>query len=216
MQMTADSRPGPSHLGHATSDRLRAARAALATPLRFEEVLAKLGGRDRGNAARRVTAMEDKAENDRSRLWQRLACSLMTLAPVAKFVGKDAVEFYVPDGRYKMQVFALEDVRDGNVTVYCPDVSAEAVAAGLLVQTGQPEPHALAAAGSGEPLWIEAVDAAAMSPGAHVKNLTNWKRRAVRIKLPPRPAPAQVEAVELLCAIALGEVVTAPAPAPTS
>jgi hypothetical protein len=191
---------------------LAAARELLSRPLTFAEVLAKLGGRDRANAGRRVTVLAAQADAGRARVWQRLACGLMTLAPLAKFTGTDAVEFYVPDGRYRMQVFALEDLRDGGVTVYCPDVLADAVAAGLLADTGHPEPGAYAVAAAGEPLHVEALDGSAAGPHAHVKNLTNWSRRAVRVALPPSASDAQVEVVELLCAIAA--VRFAPPPPP--
>src|SRR5436190_1805553 len=68
-----------------------------------------------------------------SRLPSRQVCALATLAPhAAKFVGRQTVQFYIADGKYRMQVFALEDLQDGNFTVYCPDVLEEAVRAGLL------------------------------------------------------------------------------------
>lgn len=188
---------------------LAAARASLARPLAFEDLLAKLQGRDRLNAERRLAALDAGPYPDRARVWRRLACSLMTLAPVAKFVGQAGVEFFVPDGRYRMQVFALEDLQDGNLTVYCPDVLAEAAAAGLLTPTGLPEPDAYVMAATNERLRIEALDGTAASPDAHYKNLTNWKRRALRITLPPTATPRQAEAAELLCAIAAAQFVPA-------
>lgn len=181
---------------------LVAARELLSRPLTFPEVLAKLAGRDRANAERRVAVLDAQPDAGRARAWQRLACGLMTLAPLAKFMGTNAVEFYVPDGRYRRQVFALEDLRDGGVTVYCPDVLADAVAAGLLAGAGRPEPGGYAVAATGEPLHVEALDGTALSPHAHVKNLTNWSRRAARVALPPSASAGQVAAAELLCAIA--------------
>ena len=41
-----------------------------------------------------------------------------------------------------------------------------------------------------------------LNPAAHFKDLTGWNRKALRITLPPSASPAQVEAAELLCAIA--------------
>ena len=44
----------------------------------------------------------------------------MTLAPhFAKTDGQQRVRFFVPDGQYRMQVFAMEDLRDGVITIYC-------------------------------------------------------------------------------------------------
>lgn len=189
---------------------LTAARDALATPLSFDDVLAALATKDRQNAERRLAALD--ADPHRGLAWRRLACALMTLAPIAKFVGRDGVEFFVPDGRYRKQVFALEDLHDGNLAVYCPDVLDEAVAAGLLSPTGAPEPHGFAVAASGDVLNVEPLDGTALSPNPHVKNLTNWKRRALRLMLVPRATPAAFEAAELLCAIAAGQFAPAQLP----
>src|SRR5205823_13290893 len=103
------------------------------------EFLAKLPSKDRASAERRVSVLEAEPDQSRAHLWRRLACSLMTLAPfAAKLVGKQTLQIYVADGKYRMQVFALEDLQDGNFTVYCPDVLEEAQQAGLLSR----EPHA--------------------------------------------------------------------------
>src|SRR5438874_4919344 len=112
---------------------LDAARASLAKPLTFAEFLAKLSPKDRSTAERRVSVLEAESDPARAHLWRRLACSLMTLAPFAvKLVGKQNLQVYVADGKYRMQVFALEDLQDGHFTLYCPDVLEEAVQAGLL------------------------------------------------------------------------------------
>jgi hypothetical protein len=192
---------------------LAGAREALARPIGFADLLARLAGRDRQNAERRAAALDATPFADRARAWRRLACALMTLAPAARFAGRTGVEFFVPDGRYRMQVFALEDVQDGDLTVYCPDVLAEAAAAGVLSPTGRPDPDGYAAAATGEPLRVEPLDGTAASPDPHVKNLTNWKRKALRVTLPPSPSAAQVEAVELLCAVAARHFVPPPPPA---
>jgi hypothetical protein len=189
---------------------LATARKSLAKPLSFDEFLSKLSSRDRANAQRRVTVLEALPSSLQGRVWQRLACSLMTLAPVAKVVGRQAIEYYVPDGRYRMQVFALEDMQDGHLTVYCPDVLKQAVSSGLLTKTERPEPYEYEVRSTGEPLQIEALDGSALSPDAHFKNLTNWNRRALRITLSSSPSAAQVEAAELLCGLAATQFVPVP------
>jgi hypothetical protein len=188
---------------------LSAARKSLAQPLSFDDFLAKLSSRDRANAQRRVGVLDALASRVQGDVWQRLACSLMTLAPVAKVVGRQAIEYYIPDGKYRMQVFALEDRQDGNLTVYCPDVLMQAMGSGLLVQTERPEPYRYVLATTGEALHIDALDGSALTPDAHFKNLTNWNRRALRITLPPAPSAAAVEAVELLCGLAATQFVAA-------
>ena len=173
----------------------------------FEEFLGKLVARDRANAERRVAVLEAEESPERARLWRRLACSLMTLAPhAAKLVGKQTVQFYVADGKYRMQVFALEDLQDGNFTVYCPDVLGEAVNAGVLARaaTGpaRGESNVYAVAGSAETLRVEQLDKDSINPKAHYKDLTGWNRKALQITLPPSPSAAQVEATEMVCAMA--------------
>src|SRR5688500_12885555 len=122
---------------------LAAARESLAKPLQFSEFLAKLGSKDRASAERRVTVLAAAPDAARAALWQRLACSLMTLAPfAAKLIGKQTLQIYIADGKYRMQVFALEDLQDGDFTVYCPDVLDQAVKSGLLAPApNAAEPH---------------------------------------------------------------------------
>jgi hypothetical protein len=197
---------------------LAAARQSLAKPLQFSEFLAKLSSKDRANAERRVTVLDAASDASRAALWQRLACSLMTLAPhAAKLTGKQTLQLYVADGKYRMQVFALEDLQDGNFTVYCPDVLDEAVNSGLLTPAPNAEPHDYLTASSGAALRVERLDGKSLHPAPHIKDLTGWNRKALRITLPPAPSPEQVEAAELLCAIAAQRFVSvAPPPARAS
>jgi hypothetical protein len=195
---------------------LPAARESLANPLSFSEFLAKLNPKDRSSAERRVTVLDAGADAAHAVLWQRLACSLMTLAPhAAKLVGKQTLQIYVADGKYRMQVFALEDLQDGVFTVYCPDVLDEAVKSGLLARAANAEPQDYVTQ-SGAPLRVERLDNKTLHPAPHIKDLTGWNRKALRITVPPSPTPEQVEAAELLCAIAAQRFVRAAAAAPAA
>ena len=200
--------PNPS-----PKNALAAAREALARPTHFTDFLAKLSPKDRVNAEKRVGVLEAGPDPQRATLWRRLACTLMTLAGhAAKFVGKQTVQFYIADGKYRMQVFALEDLQDGYMTVYCPDILKEAAKAGV-VASADPEAHMYLILGSNEPLRIESLDGQSLDPAAHVKDMTGWNRKALRITLPPSPSPAQVEAAELLCSLAAQHFVSNPPPA---
>jgi len=199
-------------MSNAATDQpvLAAARESLARPLRFSEFLAKLSPKDRTSAERRVAALDAEGDAAHAALWQRLACSLMTLAPfAAKLVGKQTLQIYVADGKYRMQVFALEDLQDGNFTVYCPDVLDEAVKFGLLAPAPNAEPHDYVTEVSRAPLRVERLDGKTLHPAAHIKDLTGWNRKALRITVPPAPSAEQVEAAELLCAIAAQHFVRA-------
>lgn len=181
---------------------LENARESLAHPMNFETFLSKLAPKDRVNAQRRVEVLEAEADPSRVRLWERLTCDLMTLAShAAKLVGRQMIQFYVADGKYRMQVFALEDLQDGQFTIYCPDVLQEAIEAGLLApaEEGDPNLHQLKAGGL---LYIESLDGKSLNSAPHYKDMVGWNRKALRIVLPPSASPAQVEATTLLCAIA--------------
>lgn len=201
------------------------ARGLLSCPIGFADLLKGLASKDRVSVERRITVLDAAAAPARAALWRRLACSLMTLAPLAKAIGKDAVQFYVADGRYRMQVFALEDLHDGHFAIYCPDVLAEALAAGLLNRMDgdvggdaddMGDAAMLLVAASGELLQIDVLDKKSISPAPHFKDLTGWNRRALRVTLPPEPSPAQVDAAELLCAVAASHFVHAEPAASTA
>lgn len=186
----------------AVMKQLTTARESLKKPYSFDDFLAKLSPKDRANAEKRVSVLEAEPDRTRAPLWRRLACSLMTLAPNAKFVGKQTVQFYIPDGKYRMQVFALEDLQDGKMTVYCPNVLEDAGKAHLLRPAPAVEPHMHVIESSGEALQIEPLDKTSINPGPHFKDMVGWNRKAQRITLPPTPSPSQIEAVELMCALA--------------
>ena len=215
-----------SHLQCATmstdaSKLLVEASALLRQPLTFDEFLAKLSPKDRVNAEKRVIALEGSP--GLGELWRRLAAALMTLAPhAAKLVGKQTVQYYVADGKYRMQVFALEDLQDGNLTVYCPDVLAQAVEGGLLVLSAaaagglDDASGAYGIAGTPYALRVDALDRDSVNPAAHFKDMVGWNRRALRLTLPPTASAEQVAAAELLCAVAAKRFTPSTARTPAS
>lgn len=185
------------------------ARLSLAHRLDFEAFLAKLAPKDRVNAERRVEVLEAEPDPSRVRLWKRLSCALMTLAPhAAKLVGRQMIQFYIADGKYRMQVFALEDLQDGHFTIYCPDVLQEALQAGLILSAEEePNVRRLAAGGL---LFVESLDKNSLNSAPHFKDMVGWNRKALRIVLPPSSSPAQVDATELICALAARHFIAPP------
>jgi hypothetical protein len=170
---------------------LAAARASLASRLSFADFLAKLPPKDRASAGRRVSVLGAEPDPARAPLWRRLVCTLMTLSPhAAKFVGRQTAQFYVADGKYRKQVFAMEDLQDGHFTLYCPDVLGEAVKAGLLAASPEAASHGYLVRPSGDPLRVEPLDGASINPGTHFKDMTGWSRKALRVMLPPSASPA--------------------------
>ena len=180
---------------------LSALRESLMPRLEFDGFLARLGGRERAAAEKRVAAQESHPRPRLDRLWRRLACTLMQLAGhSARLVGRQSVQFYIADGRYRMQVFALEDLDDGNLTVYCPDVLQEALAAKLLGNSNAAEPFY--GAGGDELLRVESFSGTVINPAAHFKDMVGWNRKAIRITLPESASTAQLDTTEILCAMA--------------
>src|SRR5688572_27724849 len=114
--------------GGGTKGVLDQARAALEKPVSLDEFLAKLSARDRTNVDRHIAAIEAAPEPKHLALWKRVAKTLATLAPHAvSTTGQQAISFFIADGKYRMQVFALEDNRDGKLLVYAVDALDDAV-----------------------------------------------------------------------------------------
>jgi hypothetical protein len=155
----------------------------------METFLTGLAGKDRSNIEKHLTAVDAEPDPTHGKLWRRLAVSLRKLAPLpVTTVGQHAVQFFIADGKYRMQVFALEDARDGRLMVYLPDILADAQKSGG------------AALASLQP---EALDSAnTPNPSPHIKHMLGWNRKAVRVTLPTHASAQQVAAAEKLCAIA--------------
>jgi hypothetical protein len=169
---------------------------------RFEEVLARAGARDRATIERHLTACETESTPDHAKLWRRLAGTLGALAPLpVRLFGAQAVVFFVPDGKYRMQVFALEDRRDGQILIYLPDILAQAVREKILIKNGSQ--YNVGPSGK-RVLNIESVDAAnTTDPPPHVKDMIGWNRKALRITLSTVETDGQlITAAEAICNLA--------------
>ncbi len=191
---------------------LKAARSVLQKPTGLDSLLEKVRLKDRAHIERHLTACDAEGDPRHGQVWRRMACSLGTLAPLAiQMVGEGAMQFFVADGKYRMQAFALEDVRDGAVHVYLPDTLAEAQKMGVLLPpprgaatTDEEGPREYGLAGKkGGTLLIESLSATnSPNPPAHMKNMLGWNRKALRVSLPNAATDAQIEATEDFCALA--------------
>jgi hypothetical protein len=154
----------------------------------IETFLTGLAGKDRSNIEKHLAACDAEPDPAHGKLWRRLAVALRKLAPMpVQTVGQHAVQFFIADGKYRMQVFALEDNRDGRVMIYLPDIVAQAEKAGAPLGVLKPE----------------LLDAAnTPNPSPHVKHMLGWNRKAVRITLLTHASAQQVSAVEKLSALA--------------
>jgi hypothetical protein len=188
----------------ATKNPLKSAQTALTNLISYNDFLDKLGAKDRLNAEKHVAACEGSPAPGHAKLWKKLACAMMTLSSnLAKVNGQQSVQFYVPDGKYRKQVFALEDLRKEYITVYCDDCLDDAVKAKLLRPT-KDEEDGVAIFGlpkSDETLTIERINGSTVNPAEFFKHMVGWHRQALRINVPLNASDEQVNTVLTLCAL---------------
>lgn len=171
------------------------------TSAQLENLLATAGAKNRATIEKHLLACDAEGDPNHAQLWRRLAGHLADLAPLPIQSSPHAILFFIPDGRYRMQVFALEDRRDGVLQLYLPDVLADALRQKIILKTGEnytPPQHKL------EPLALQAMDASnTQDPPVHVKNLIGWNRKALKITLNASDSDTpQVKAAEALCTLA--------------
>ena len=171
----------------------------------FEEFLAGVSARDRANIEKHVALLEAEAGPGHGKTWRQLALSLRKLAPLAaNTIGPQVIQYFVADGKYRMQVFTLEDRRDGQILLFMPDVLAAAMKAGVLAKPAGGNPSAYPIkAHKGEVLHVEALDAAnTPDPPPAIKHMLGWNRKALRVTLPIAANGPQLEAVQAICELA--------------
>lgn len=185
-----------------------AARAAAAVPMPpaidYDGFLAKLGPKDRTNVERHVLAAETERDVDHAKMWKRIATHLMTLAShAAKTTGQQSVQFFIADGKYRMQVFALEDLRDGKITIYAGNPLDEAIKEGLVAPPpkSERETNAFVINNGKDKLILEELDGKSLNPAPFYKDMLGWNRKAIRITLLTTATPAQIDVAEKLCTI---------------
>jgi hypothetical protein len=162
----------------------------------YDGFLAKLTPKDRLNIERHITAIEELSTKGHAKLWKRLAVAMMSMAPhSAKANGQQSMQFYIQDGKYRMQIFALEDLRDGSIHVYAADAVDEATKAGLFAKAKPgDEPNELRLPGTTDTLNVERLDGKVSNPAPFYKDMLGWNRRAVHITLPTMASDAQADA----------------------
>jgi hypothetical protein len=186
----------------------------------FDGMLARAAAKDRTHIQRHLAAAEAEPDANHAALWRRLGTTLFNLAPLPiQTVGHSAVLFFVPDGKYRMQMFALEDQSDGQIAVYLPDVLNEAVKAKILKKADEEDEYAIIGSLKNT-IKVELLDAAnTPEPATHVKNMLGWNRKALRIGLATTASDGpRVDAAEAMIALAArlraaAQAKTAPAPA---
>lgn len=169
---------------------------------RLTAILARGGSHDRNQVKRHLVICDGEPTPGHAATWRRLVVALGTLAPMPiRSTSRLAVQFYVADGPYRMQVFALEDSGHGMVTVYLPDVIATALDLGIVERV---EDRFVAVADRNRSVAITPMSAAnTLGPSVHVKDLIGWNRHAMRVTLDSDQADGPlIDLVEQLCQLA--------------
>ena len=171
----------------------------------FDTFLEKAGTKERAKIEKYLATCEASPEPGRAKLWRTLATTLASHTPLAiQSSGKDAWQFFVPDGKYRKQVFALEDLGDGTVQIYLPDILQQATKEKILAKTDVPNEFTLPK--SRVTLKVDALDAAnTPAPPPHYKHMLGWNRKALRITLSARDEGPQTAAAAALLEIAARE-----------
>jgi hypothetical protein len=180
--------------------------ASEAREAKFDALLETLGDGDKNNINRHLAACAQEAAREHTDLWKRLFYRLHKLAGHAiKTTGQRAVQFFVADGRYRIQAFALEDPRDHTLIVYATDVVATALESGLFSAMVDVDGDANLFAIDGERtahLKIEHLTQSASDGPDFYRHMLGWNRKAMKITLPVSAGPATVRAAEELCTLA--------------
>ena len=180
-------------------------KPSLAKRVDLEAFLSKLGAKDRANAEKHLADCDAEPDTRHGQLWRRSVCALKTLADHAtKVNGRESVQFYVPDGKYKLQVFALHDSRDGVINIFCGNVLSEAIKLGIITPVkGTTELFAVAK--STESLKIEELDENTQDQAPFFKHMLGWGRKALRVVLPTTSCDANIAAAEGLFVLSVAK-----------
>ena len=177
----------------------------MSTDADFTEFLAAVSARDRANLEKHVAALDTEASPGHVKSWRKLVTVLRRYAPLAaNTIGPQVIQYFVADGKYRMQVFALEDKKDGQILVYMPDVIAAATKAGVLAKPagGRAGEYPIKA-GKNDALLVEILDAAnTPDPQPAIKHMLGWNRKALRLTLPSIANAPQLAATEAMAELA--------------
>ena len=169
----------------------------------IESLLERAGAKERAKIEKHLASCDAEEGVEHGQLWRKLATMMSELTgSTVESVGGNAWRFFVPDGKYRVQVFALEDKFDGKVRVYLPDIRAEALKAKVIAKTDEDDEYEIE--GTEKPMRVEALDTATTpEPPAHVKHMLGWNRKAVLIALSTTDSQSpHVDTAARLCSIA--------------
>ncbi len=183
----------------------------------YEQVVGKMSPKDRGNITRYLENPLTAASEGQVSLWKRFFCVMAALSPHAiQSTGQLAVQFYVADGKHRLQVFALEDARQGTLNLYIPDCTDAAMKQDLLGAPKQVEDVLVypIIGTKGETLNVESLTAAGtINAPEFFKHMLGWNRKAIRVSLPATASAVAMHTAEILCVLGAQKRVAEATPA---
>jgi hypothetical protein len=167
---------------------------------RYEEFLEQLSVKGRASIQKHDEQCDALPNPRQIELWRRLAGGLAKLARHSPEVfGQNSVKFHIPDGKYKVQVFALEDMRQGTIVLYIPDILQLAVRQKILSASTAPHQHKVP--GGAGILQFTPIDAETRDLTV-CKAMVGWGRHALRVELGEQTPEEHIQAVERMCELA--------------
>jgi len=169
----------------------------------FEAFLTRLGQKGLAAIERHMDLCEADAVQGYGRWWKRIAGMLGRLAPHAiETAGHQAVKFHIPDGKYRQQVFALEDTGTGMIYIYLPDVLASALSKKIIKTVGPDGVTYTSGTDAQTQVELEVMTSDAKEVPPFCKPMLGWGRRAIKMKVPVNAEEKQVRVAEKLCELA--------------
>jgi hypothetical protein len=183
---------------------------------KIEPILERVGVKERAKIDKHLAVCDAETTAMHGKLWRKVVSVLGELAPLSmQSAGNNTWKFFIADGKYRMQVFALEDPLDGMLRIYLPDVLAESLKGKILSRT--PVPQTFAVSGSKAQLKIESLGAQeAIDAAPHFKHMLGWNRKALRVSVSTTQTDDALDgAIQAMAEMAAKKWVTA-APVPAT
>lgn len=162
--------------------------------------IARASVRERLILERQIQAMGPPS-SDRGRMWERFLIKLGSLAVLPPTTaGVSVVNFFRPDGKYRQQVFSLEHAGNDLFHVFMPDIFDRAIREGVF--TVGKDGYCTFSKNLCR-LLVQPVDSHAINFPAHLKGMTGWNRKAIRVSLSTSEVNnSEADAVDALAELA--------------
>ena len=177
---------------------------SLPTVITHDAMLARFSPKDRDGFERQINACITKGGEPLAAMWREFAALFLTLATrPPKLTGVNTMQFFIPDGKHRKQVFAMHCTDEGLLNLYLPNVLDDAIKAGIVAKVGKTaEEISYVLPATKEKIGIEPLDRDTLNPQFYYKDMTGWNRKAICVSLSATASADQKHAVEKLVALA--------------